>query len=44
MYYDYFKFREAHKIDDKKLNDIQAFSDSLKKEEVKNDSNSVEEL
>lgn len=30
MYYDYFKFREAHKIDNKKLNAIQAFSDSLK--------------
>jgi lysophospholipase L1-like esterase len=36
MYYDYFKFREAHKIDNKKLNAIQAFSDSL--QYSKNDS------
>lgn len=29
-YYDFFKFRDAHKIDDDKLNDIRAFADSLK--------------
>lgn len=29
-YYDFFKFRDAHKIDDDKLNDIRAFVDSLK--------------
>ncbi len=30
MYYDYFKFRDSHKIDNKKLDAIQAFADSLK--------------
>ena len=29
-YYDFFKFRDAHKIDDDKLKNIQAFADSLK--------------
>lgn len=28
-YYNFFKFRDAHKIDDHKLNDIRAFADSL---------------
>lgn len=30
MHYDYFKFRDRHKIDDKKLNDIHEFADSVK--------------
>jgi len=30
MHYDYFKFRDKHKIDDNKLKDIRSFSDSTK--------------
>lgn len=38
MYYDYFKFREAHDLNDKKLEKIQAYSDSVERDsgEVKN--------
>ena len=31
VYYDYFKFREAHKIDAKKLKEIKTFADSVQK-------------
>lgn len=32
MYYDYFKFREAHDLNDKKLEKIQAYSDSARQD------------
>ena len=31
MHYDYFKFRDKHKIDDAKLKDIRGYADSLDK-------------
>lgn len=33
-YYDFYKFRDAHKIDDAKLKDIKAFADSSRQEQL----------